>query len=126
MSGCLLPLLFSEERFPVTGFDVEQRRSTLSPKAVPHRHIEAAKFGLRKNTDLMRLPLFRISDMDAIISASNSARQFRQPDMSCVGPLRNRSPHIYRPGQLVILESTTYPGRQKKSSYPFSRRISWH
>ena len=51
MSVCLLRLLFSEERFPVTGFDVDARKvDTLAKGGSYIVRIEAAEVQVCENT----------------------------------------------------------------------------
>ena len=53
----------------------------------------------------------KICDLDAvIICVPTPLDDFHQPDLSCItGTAQAIAPHL-RAGQLVVLESTTYPG----------------
>jgi len=111
--GLPLALLFSEERFPVTGFDVDPKKvETLTQgksyiiRIEPQAIQQAAARGFHATGDFSR-----ISDMDAvIICVPTPLNEYREPDMSyIVATAESIAPHL-RPGQLVLLESTTYPG----------------
>ena len=119
--GLPLALLFSEEHFPVTGFDVDARKVDTLAKGgsyivrIEPSEIQSAKTqGFSATTDFSR-----ISDMDAIIiCVPTPLDEFRQPDMSyIVSTAESIAPHL-RPGQLVILESTTYPGTTEEVLVP--------
>jgi UDP-N-acetyl-D-glucosamine dehydrogenase len=111
--GLPLTLLFSEERFRVTGFDVDPVKvATLQAgRSYIHRiepeHIRAAHAaGFNATTDFAE-----IAHLDAIlICVPTPLHEDHTPDMSyVVSTMEALSPHL-RPGQLVVLESTTYPG----------------
>ncbi len=111
--GLPLTLLFSEERFRVTGFDIDPVKvATLNRgESYIHRiepaHIEAAKLaGFRATSDFGE-----IADMDAVlICVPTPLHADHTPDMSyVVSTMEALGPHL-RAGQLVVLESTTYPG----------------
>lgn len=111
--GLPLTLLFSEERFRVTGFDIDTTKvETLNAgnsyihRIEPH-HIEAAqKSGFRATSDFAE-----IAAMDAVlICVPTPLHEDHTPDMSyVVSTIEAIAPHL-RAGQLVVLESTTYPG----------------
>lgn len=111
--GLPLALLFSEERFRVTGFDIDpgkvdalsQGRSYIC--RIPATDIQAARrSGFQSTTDYSQL-----RRMDAIIiCVPTPLNEHREPDMSYItSTLQSLSPHL-QPNQLVVLESTTYPG----------------
>ena len=111
--GLPLALLFSEERFRVTGFDIDETkvRALNEGASYIHRiepeHIHAAqKNGFRATADFAE-----IARMDAIlICVPTPLHEDHTPDMSyVVSTIEAIAPHL-RAGQLVVLESTTYPG----------------
>ena len=111
--GLPLTLLFSEERFQVTGFDIDPAKvsSLNSGQSYIHRiepdHIHAAqRSGFRATSDFAE-----IAQMDAIlICVPTPLHEDHTPDMSyVVSTIEAIAPHL-RAGQLVVLESTTYPG----------------
>ena len=111
--GLPLALLFSEEQFRVTGFDVDPDKvATLQAgRSYIHRiepeHIQAAQTaGFHATTDFAE-----IAHVDAVlICVPTPLHEDHTPDMSYViATMEALSPHL-RAGQLVVLESTTYPG----------------
>jgi UDP-N-acetyl-D-glucosamine dehydrogenase len=111
--GLPLTLLFSEERFRVTGFDIDRKKvDTLNAGAsyihrIEPEHIRAAQAAGFSATD----DFINIAAMDAVlICVPTPLHEDHTPDMSyVVSTVETIAPHV-RPGQLIILESTTYPG----------------
>jgi UDP-N-acetyl-D-glucosamine dehydrogenase len=112
--GLPLAMSFSRAGFKVTGFDIDpakveklQRRETYI-RHIPSAAISEAivKHDLRMTDDFRRL-----RDMDAIlVCVPTPLDEHREPDLSFV---RNTAESIgtsLRPDQLIVLESTTYPG----------------
>jgi len=111
--GLPLALLFTEQAFHVTGFDIDTRKvETLSHGGsyiyrIPETEIQSAQqHGFVPTADFHRL-----RDMDAIIMCvPTPLDEHHSPDMSFIeNTAKSIAPHL-RAGQLVILESTTYPG----------------
>lgn len=111
--GLPLTLLFSEERFEVTGFDIDGAKVARlnTGESYIHRiepaHIAAAqKHGFRATADFAR-----IAEMDAVlICVPTPLNADHSPDMSfVVSTMESIAPYV-RAGQLIVLESTTYPG----------------
>ncbi|MFP5228685.1 MAG: nucleotide sugar dehydrogenase [Acidobacteriota bacterium] len=111
--GLPLALLFSEARFRVTGFDIDCGKvDTLNRGAsyivrIPGTEIQLAREKGFSATD----DYARIAEMDVvIICVPTPLDEYHAPDLSYVtGTVKSIAPHI-RDGQLIILESTTYPG----------------
>src|SRR5438270_2466858 len=119
--GLPLALLFSGEKFPVTGFDVDKRKveSLTAGKSyivrIEGESIQEARTqGFQATGDYAR-----ISDMDAIIiCVPTPLNEYREPDLSYItSTAESIAPHL-RAGQLVILESTTYPGTTEEVFIP--------
>jgi UDP-N-acetyl-D-glucosamine dehydrogenase len=111
--GLPLTLLFSEERFRVTGFDIDAAKVERlnAGESYIHRieteHIQAAqRAGFEATADFAR-----IAEVDAVlICVPTPLHEDHTPDMSyVVSTIEAIAPHL-RAGQLVVLESTTYPG----------------
>ncbi len=111
--GLPLSLLFSSERFRITGFDIASDKvNTLNSggsyivRIPPESIQEALKAGFRATADYSE-----IAAMDAIIiCVPTPLNEYHEPDLSYVtGTVHSIAPHI-REGQLIVLESTTYPG----------------
>ncbi|MDA8091633.1 MAG: nucleotide sugar dehydrogenase [Nitrospiraceae bacterium] len=108
-----LPLVFefSKAGFQVTGFDVDARKIELLSKGQSYiKHIDSSKVqacsNFRPTSDFSEL-----AGMDCIvICVPTPLNKNREPDMTYVfDTTRTIARHI-RKGQLIVLESTTYPG----------------
>jgi UDP-N-acetyl-D-glucosamine dehydrogenase len=119
--GLPLALLFSDERFVITGFDVDRRKvDTLNQCGsyivrIPREEIESA----RKNGFTATADYARIAEMDVvIICVPTPLNEYHEPDLSYVtGTVSSIAPHLQK-GQLIILESTTYPGTTEEVVVP--------
>jgi UDP-N-acetyl-D-glucosamine dehydrogenase len=112
--GLPLAVEFARAGFDVTGFDVDERKNTDINAGrsyipdVPLADLQSAVTSkkLRATHDLARL-----GEMDVIdICVPTPLRKTRDPDLSYVVKAVEAVAATLRPGQLVVLESTTYPG----------------
>lgn len=119
--GLPLALLFSEQKFSITGFDVDAKKvSTINAggsyiKRIPATEIQMARSrGFSATSDYSR-----VREMDAImICVPTPLNEFHEPDLSyVVGTIRSIAPYVHE-GQLIILESTTYPGTTEEIVVP--------
>lgn len=119
--GLPLALLFSEQKHKVTGFDVDKKKvETLNQGGsyiyrIPATEIEGAKAnGFKATADAAR-----IAEMDCIIiCVPTPLNEYREPDLTYIEKTAEMiAPHL-RPGQLVVLESTTYPGTTEEIMLP--------
>jgi UDP-N-acetyl-D-glucosamine dehydrogenase len=119
--GLPLALLYTEQRFPVTGFDIDARKISTLDKGgsyifrIPATEIqEAKKHGFSATAEYSRL-----TEMDAIIiCVPTPLNEYHEPDLSYItDTAKSIAPHL-RAGHLVILESTTYPGTTEEVLIP--------
>jgi len=120
--GLPLGLLFARNGFPTTGFDVDRAKVDALEKGESYiRHIsglavreQVEKKRFRATTDFALLEA-----MDAIlICVPTPLDRHREPDLSFVrNTSQDISPHLRR-GQLIVLESTTYPGTTEEVVHP--------
>jgi UDP-N-acetyl-D-glucosamine dehydrogenase len=119
--GLPLALLYSEQKFPVTGFDIDQRKVDVLSQGgsyiyrISPQEIKAAKAqGFSATADYSR-----IGEMDAvIICVPTPLNEYHEPDLSFITDTTHAlAPHV-REGQLIVLESTTYPGTTEEVMVP--------
>jgi UDP-N-acetyl-D-glucosamine dehydrogenase len=119
--GLPLALLFSEEGFRVTGFDIDNTKIDMLASSrsyicrIPETEIALARDrGFQATTDFNC-----ISKMDAIvICVPTPLTEYHEPDLSFVTEtVKSIAPHL-QAGQLVVLESTTYPGTTNEVVLP--------
>ena len=119
--GLPLALLFSEERFPVTGFDIDPSKvETLNGgrsyivRISPEEIDRARQSGFRATSDYSE-----IASMDAVlICVPTPLNDYHEPDLSYVTQTANSIAPYLREGQLIVLESTTYPGTTEEVLVP--------
>jgi UDP-N-acetyl-D-glucosamine dehydrogenase len=119
--GLPLALLFTEQTFQVTGFDIDQKKvDTLNSDGSYIYRIEAEEIrsanakGFKATSDYAKL-----EEMDAvIICVPTPLNQYHEPDLSFITDTTHSiAPHL-QAGQLVVLESTTYPGTTEEVMVP--------
>ncbi len=119
--GLPLVLLYVEQKFPVTGFDIDQKKvDTLKAGGSYIVRIEPAEIKAARDRGFNPTSEFaRIGEMDAIIiCVPTPLNEYHEPDLSYITTTaENIAPHL-RAGQLVILESTTYPGTTEEVLVP--------
>lgn len=111
--GLPLSLLLSEAGFTVTGFDIDTKKVIDLEDGrsyifrIPNTDIQDAReHGFRATNDFSRL-----SDQDAIIMCvPTPLTDHREPDLSFIENTAKSAAPWIQEGQLVVLESTTYPG----------------
>jgi len=119
--GLPLSLRYSEIGYKVVGFDVDQKKVETLKKG--HTYIEhigsegvakAVRNGFEPTTDLARA-----QSVDALILClPTPLNKYREPDLSFVlNTVDALLPHL-RAGQIMSLESTTYPGTTEEELRP--------
>jgi UDP-N-acetyl-D-glucosamine dehydrogenase len=119
--GLPLMLRFSEVGFRVLGIDIDRAKvEALNAGRTYIEHIRAASIAAARNKGFEASADFaRARDADAlIICVPTPLNRHREPDLSYViGTTEALVPHLRR-GQVVSLESTTYPGTTEEELRP--------
>jgi UDP-N-acetyl-D-glucosamine dehydrogenase len=112
--GLPLALLFHEAGFPVTGFDVDPRKVERLRKGesfIKHIGAERVAAAVRSGRYQATTDFDGLRDCDAIaICVPTPLGKHREPDNSYIHVTGREIAKRLRKGQIVILESTTYPG----------------
>lgn len=111
--GLPLAEAFALAGFPVTGFDIDEEKPKLLDRGKTYlRHIADERIaamldcGFRATSDFELL-----AEMDAIlICVPTPLTRFREPDLKYVIETAGSILSRLKTGQLVVLESTTWPG----------------
>ncbi len=119
-----LPLLmeFVEQGFKTVGFDIDQKKVDMLNAGKSYiKHLSEERIAGVVATKLFEATadFSRIKDVDCVlIAVPTPLTKHREPDMSyIVGTAENIAPHIKK-GQLIILESSTYPGTTEEVLKP--------
>jgi UDP-N-acetyl-D-glucosamine dehydrogenase len=125
-----LPLIwtFHREGYRVIGFDIDQTKICHLTAGTSYiKHFGADRMALLANSDRFEATddFTRIGEADVILLCVPTPLDVhREPDMSYVtSTVRSIGPQL-RPGQMVILESTTYPGTTTELVVPTCEDLS--
>lgn len=120
--GLPLANLFHQKGFQVVGFDIDQRKV----ESLNARHSYIGHISDERIAEMMGdgqfIPTTDFSIIRAVDTVSicvpTPLDDYREPDLSFIESTgHNIAPHI-RHGQLVVLESTTYPGTTREVLLP--------
>ena len=111
--GLPLSLLLSEAGFKVTGFDIDEKKVNDLEGGrsyifrIPETEIQDARqHGFQATTEFAKL-----AEQDAIIMCvPTPLTGHREPDLSYIENTAKSTAPWIQEGQLIVLESTTYPG----------------
>ena len=128
--GLPLGLRFAEAGHRVVGFDTDPGKvSKLNDGQSYIGHIPSAKIQQHVRSKLFSATsdFARLAEMDAVvICVPTPLDQRRDPDLSYVEQTaRSIQPHLQR-GQLIVLESTTYPGTTEELVLPILEQSGLH
>lgn len=119
-----LPLLirFCEEEFKVIGFDIDYKKVKSINNGISYiRHIPSKKIHkmISKNLLYATNDYSRLKDVDCIIiCVPTPLKKNREPDLSYVENTADQIKTYLRKGQIISLESTTYPGTTRELLLP--------
>ncbi len=112
--GLPLSLCACEAGFRVLGFDISAERvDALNRGHSPLHHIEATKIAAARGRERFAATTDprRLGEADAVlICVPTPLGPHREPDLSFIEETSRMLAGVLRAGQLVVLESTTYPG----------------
>jgi UDP-N-acetyl-D-glucosamine dehydrogenase len=124
--GLPLVIRFSEEGFTVVGFDIDEEKVKLLNAGKSYiKHIkEDDIIAMANNGFTITTDFSEIANVDVIIICVPTPLGVHdEPDLSYIhGTLENIKPHL-RENQLLLLESTTYPGTTEEILVPFIESI---
>ena len=120
--GLPLVLRFCEEGFKVCGFDIDREKADKLNRGESYiKHISSEKVRQFVDRRLFEatVDMQRLKEADAIIiCVPTPLTDKREPDMQYVEATAREVARHLRPGQLISLESTTYPGTTKELLLP--------
>ncbi|UCH09732.1 MAG: nucleotide sugar dehydrogenase [Fidelibacterota bacterium] len=123
-----LPLLytFAEREFPCIGFDVDEEKVRMLSEGQTYiNHISSDRIVRGADTGFVSVTadFSRLEECDGIlITVPTPLNDQREPDLSYVVATCETIGSHLRKGQLVVLESTTYPGTTEEVMIPILER----
>lgn len=119
-----LPLLmeFVEKGIKTIGFDIDKRKTDMLNQGKTYiKHIDEKRIKKINDSKIFEATtdFTRLKEVDCVlIAVPTPLTKHREPDMSyIVGTANNIAPHL-RAGQLIVLESSTYPGTTEEVLKP--------
>lgn len=125
-----LPLMwtFHKNKMPVLGFDIDSKKVENLNNGVPYiKHLGSEMMEVLASSDRAdaTTDFSRIHEVDAILlCVPTPLDHHREPDMSYVEQTTETVSKYLRKGQLVILESTTWPGTSEELMIPILEKNS--
>ena len=120
--GLPLALRYAEAGFRVLGFDIDPAKvAKLNSGRSYIEHIPAAKIAATVSDGLFSATtdFSRIGEVEAVIlCVPTPLNKYREPDMSFVIDTTDAVKPYLRAGQVLSLESTTYPGTTEEELLP--------
>src|SRR5256885_1210485 len=127
--GLPLALTFGEKGFPVIGFDIDKRKIEAIEKGESYiKHIAGERIARATKAERRfgaTMDFRKASEADALIMCvPTPLNATREPDMTYIENTAKAIGPYVRPGQLVILESSTYPGTTDEVVKPIIEKLS--
>ncbi len=120
--GIPLTLTACKAGFPVYGFDIDQARVdqlNRGESSIKHIPTEAIQDAVRTGQFVVTTDFSRLDEPDAIIIAvPTPLTRNREPDLRYIEQTAHAIAARLRVGQLVVLESTTWPGTTEEVVKP--------
>jgi len=127
--GLPLVLRFAEENFTVTGFDIDPDKvRKLNSGQSYIRHIPESKIKALISTNKFKATTnySLLQQMDAVlICVPTPLNDQKEPDMQYVKATAKEIKKNLKKGQLIVLESTTYPGTTREILLPILKKNSF-
>lgn len=125
-----LPLMwtFHSNQIPVNGFDIDENKIDAIESGKSYiKHLGEDKMQILADSDICTATtdFTQLKDVDAIIMCvPTPLNKFREPDMSYVVNTTKTIGEYLQKGQLVVLESTTYPMTTEELIVPILEEAS--
>lgn len=120
--GLPLSLAFAAKKISVIGFDLDEKKINLLNRGKSYlKHINYEKIQRAVESGYLKATsdFSRLSEVDAVlICVPTPLTEHREPDMTFVKNTAITIAKYLRKGQLVVLESTTYPGTTEELLLP--------
>lgn len=119
-----LPLCsaFLQAGFPTMGFDLDKskvRQLTAGKSYIRHPGSDQLAGHVKTSRFIPTTDMTRLDEPDVlVICVPTPLDDARDPDLSLVEATAREVADVLRPGQLVVLESTTYPGTTRQVVLP--------
>jgi UDP-N-acetyl-D-glucosamine dehydrogenase len=123
--GLPLAKAFADKGFQILGFDVDSEKVARLQKGESYiKHISPATIQAMRPRFEATDRFDRLGEPDVIIlCVPTPLTEAREPDLTYVERSAEAVARTLRPGQLIVLESTTYPGTTRDVVLPILNRV---
>ena len=120
--GLPLALVFAEKGFDVIGFDTDKKKIPILEKGETYiKHIPSSRIQTQVSNGKLKatFDFSLLTSCDCIIiCVPTPLNEHREPDMSFIENSAKVVAQYLQPGQLITLESSTYPGTTEEILLP--------
>ncbi|WP_392346879.1 nucleotide sugar dehydrogenase [Parasynechococcus sp.] len=120
--GLPLSLTYAEVGFQVLGLDIDQAKADAINQGQSYiNHIDKTRVAQARQEKRLEatIDFSRAAEVDALIlCVPTPLNQYREPDLSFIRATMSALLPYLRPGQILSLESTTYPGTTEEELRP--------
>ncbi len=120
--GLPLAMAFAHQKFPVVGFDVDQKKCDQLMKGSSYiKHIPDSSISHLLESNLFKATsdMQKLQEVDVIlICVPTPLNKHREPNLDYIIETGKTIGQNLQKGQLIVLESTTYPGTTEEQLLP--------
>ena len=128
--GLPLAITYAEAGYKVLGIDIDKNKVDKINRSLSYiNHIPSEKLKNLVDSNFLQATcnFYEINNVDAIILClPTPLNKYREPDLSYIRSTLNSIEPFLKKGQVLSLESTTYPGTTKEELYPFIRNAGFN
>lgn len=128
--GLPLAITYAEAGFKVLGIDIDKNKVDKINNSISYiNHIPSEKLNNLVGSNVLQATnnFKEISNVNAIILClPTPLNKYREPDLSYIRNTLNSIKPFLKQGQVLSLESTTYPGTTKEELYPFIKNAGFN
>tara|TARA_Y100000994_G_scaffold65786_1_gene53651 strand:- start:759 stop:2078 length:1320 start_codon:yes stop_codon:yes gene_type:complete len=128
--GLPLAITYAEAGYKVLGIDIDKNKVDKINKSLSYiNHIPSEKLKNLVDSNFLQATnnFYEINNVDAIILClPTPLNKYREPDLSYIRSTLNSIKPFFKKGQVLSLESTTYPGTTKEELYPFIKNAGFN
>ncbi len=128
--GLPLAIAYAETGFKVLGIDIDKNKINKINNATSYiNHISSEKLKILVESNLLKATnnFNEVKALDAIILClPTPLNKYREPDLSFIRSTLNSIGQHLKKGQVLSLESTTYPGTTQEELHPFIKNLGFN
>ena len=128
--GLPLAIAYAEKGFKVLGIDIDKIKVEKINNSISYiNHLSSEKLKNLVNSKFLKATINfnEVRNLDAIILClPTPLNKYREPDLSYIKNTLSSIKPFLKKGQILSLESTTYPGTTKEELFPFIKSCGFN